>query len=254
MTTSLEAITAANAKLDSLLSSTTPEQQPSAAGDDLSPAAAIKSIAAELEDSKTLTKQRAEYLASVLGDVSKAVGDATAKGNWEATTPLESISVRVTAATDRRPAPTRTIIDPLNLTSSGKPVGSTYAATAVKAEKVAQIANLLVDSDALKKFLDDGSVAKSAASDKLAEILTLFGLDEADLKDTYEVRWKIGDLLQLLQNQIKLERMLAVGGTTTEKTEKAAGAATGDDVWPRDMASAKYDEKKQAYEKEPSRW
>lgn len=193
----------------------------------------LNQIAAELKAGKP-SKERSEYLAGVL--------DELRKNNWEATTfaRIREINDPMQLKPSTEPAPT------IQALTTGTPDGSfsTNVSTALKAQM-------------LQKMIEDPSqlraLNKGEFVDKLDDIMAMFGLTEADLLDEYDMRWKVGSLVTALYNAAKLETLVG-------KADKPAGDAPAapqpavEPRWPSDMASAKFDPVKKAYELPPSPW
>jgi hypothetical protein len=246
MPTISEQIAAANAKLDALVTAAVPA--PVEQTVKLTMPEALVSITDELAKD-TVTKERAAYLRSVLGELAK---------NFEATSFIE---LKVLNDPDLIKPVTEKIGTIQSLTVASPDSG--FASNLTGVAKAQLIQKLLLDKVELKK---------SALTDKLEQIKSMFALNDADLNDSYDLRWKIGDLIGVLQNAIKLETMIngvpAPAATTTTATGAPQAPAFGGGVgagggmtkaaaeplWPRDMASAKFDPVKKAYEPEPTAW
>lgn len=219
-----EELAAATAKIDALLVAP-PAPAPSEDGMvKMTAADALVKISAELA-STTVTKERAEYLKTVLGELSK---------NFEATS---FISIKEIKDPTQLLPKTESIGTIQSLAAAAPDSG--FASNMTGVQKAQLIQKLLTDKAELKK---------SAVTEKLDAIKSMFGLTDADLKDTYDLRWKIGDLIGLVQDAVKLEQLI---GEPSEPTpaKKAADAA-----WPRDMAGAKFDPVTKAYEPSKSAW
>jgi hypothetical protein len=225
MPTFAEQLEAATAKLDALLvpaPATVVEETLQ-----LSAVDAVDRITTEL--TKGVSQERATYLKSVLADL--------AKNNWE-TTSFISIKV-LDDPTQIKPETAK--IAPLQSLTTGEP--DIHFATNLK--------TTIGKAQLIQKFLSDPTaIKKSKLTDKLDDIYTMFSLTKDDLENSYDLSWKISDLVSALQRAIKLERLVDGGGV--EKSEAAAPAPAT--VWPRDMAKAEFDPVKKAYVPEASVW
>jgi hypothetical protein len=226
-----EQLADATAKLDTLLASPTPVVAGAETTQKMTAAEALLFITQELA-SATVTKERGAYLKSVLEEL--------AKNNWEQTSHIEL----------------KLLNDPMQIKPVTESIGGTlqtlaaaspesgFASNMSALQKVQAIAMLIVNKEELRK---------STLTDKMDSIKSMFGLSEEDLKDSYDVRWKIGDLIGVLQDAIKLENF--VGGGSAKKNEPTAPVEpTTELVWPHDMASAQFDPVAKAYKKEPLAW
>lgn len=243
MPTFSEQIAAANAKLEALMAPPPVEEKTV----QVTAAEALLSITDELTAEAGVTKDRAAYLRSVLSDLSK---------NYESKTVIE-----IKVLNDpMQIKPVTETIGTIQSLATAQP-DSSMASNLTGVGKAQLIQKLLVDKIELKK---------SALTDKMEQIKAMFMLTDADLSDSYDLRWKIGDLLGVLQNAIKLETMInGVPATTAPPAPGFAPAAAPPagagaafkaaetdpaPVWPRDMASAKFDPVKKSYEAEPFAW
>lgn len=91
-----------------------------------------------------------------------------------------------------------------------------------------------------------------AAAAKLGEVMALFKIDGSKLRDEYDLRWKVSELVSALQQAAKLEEIIDAPAATA-KTETVEKASTSE-AWPRDMAGAKYDEKAGVYKSDDPTW
>lgn len=231
MPTLSEQLTETTAKLDALLAAVSGA---TAATEEkkLSPAEALTEIAEELGKA-TITKERAEYLKTVLAEI--------AKGGWESNSNTPAISIKIVNDPMQQKPKTESI-GTLQSLATGTPGSSSFTVGGTTAQKAAVIQKMLLEPVELKK---------SALTDKLGDIKKMFGLSDEDLKNEYDLSWKVGDLIRLLQNAVKLEQLVD-GKTDTEKASSKTDEPPA--VWPRDMAVAKFDAVKKAYEPEKSPW
>lgn len=214
---------------------TTPTEQT------LPAAEVVASVSAELKGE--VTKERAAYLAGVL--------EALSKNNWEATSfiPIKELKDPM------KIEPQEVSIATLQNLAAGKP-DSLFATNLSTAKKAAIIAKLAMSPELIRK---------SAMTDKLEEIKGMFGLSEDDMDQSYEVRYKVGNLIDALINAIKLENL--IGTEKSEPAEKTTAPeekkpeekkpeTVADDVWPADMASAQkqFDPVSKAYKKAELTW
>lgn len=203
-----------------------------------------------------ITQERAAYLRSVLAEITKAL-------NFEDVASTPAISIKVINDPDQvKPATAnsslKTIGDgapnPSNLQDNRKTISITSIESPTP---VNNFASSLAKAEAIQAILVGGptELKKSKLTDKFDEIKSMFKITEEDLKgDGYNLRWKIGDLISLLQNAIRLEELTG-GDVSKEATTKAAKSpATKPAAWPRDMASAKFDEKAGVFKNEPGAW
>lgn len=237
MPTFSEQLAAASTALDAMLAPPPPTETMQT----MTAAEALAAITTELANTE-VTKDRAAYLKSVLGELSK--------NNFESTSTVE-----LKVLNDP------TLIKPTTATGSIQALGaatpdSNFASNTSSVQKIALVVKALIDKADLKTRIE-----KSALTAKLDDIKSMFGLTDDDMKNTYDVRWKVGDLIGVLQDAIKLEKL--VNGSTTKddttvvvETAKAAAPAAPvpEPAWPRDMAGAKFDPVKKAYEPEVSPW
>lgn len=239
MPTFAEQIAAANAKLEALMVAAAPADESTVK---LTAAEALVSITDELA-SETVTKERATYLRSVLGDLAK---------NFEATS---FIALKVLNDPDLIKPVTERIGTIQSLAAAAPDSG--FASNLTGIAKAQLIQKLLLDKVELKK---------SALTDKLEQIKAMFALSDTDMNDSYDMRWKIGDLIGVLQNAIKLEVMIngaptaapavpapAVGAPSPAGAS-SAGASMFKAAWPRDMAGAKFDPVTKSYAPESPAW
>lgn len=232
MPTVTETLSETNAKLEAMLAASAPsvtEEEKTLPAEE-----ALQFISAELAKATT-TPERKLYLKSLLAEL--------AKNNWESTQPIaiKVVNDPMQQTPKTEPAPT------LQGNSTAEP-DSNFCSNMSALQKAQTIQKFLLDQPALKL-----EVKKSALTDKLDQIKKMFGLTDADLKDSYDLSWKVGDLIRLLQNAVKLEELVGDDVTKAEpaKTEKPAEPAA---LWPRDMAGAKFDPVKKAYDPEPNPW
>ena len=87
------------------------------------------------------------------------------------------------------------------------------------------------------------------ATAKLEEVKSLLKIDDSKLRDEYDLRWKISELVCVLQQAAKVEEILS----GTEKSEEKSATAKSD-AWPRDMASAGFDQKAGIYKADDPSW
>lgn len=236
-----EQLDAAQAKLDALLAAMNAPEPAAETTQTVTAAQALGMITEEL--SKDISKERAAYLKSVVEEL--------AKSGFESTTVVEIKVLHdpTQLLPKTEPSPT------LQSIAAASPE-SGFASNMSAVQKVALIQKLLINSAELKK---------SAISDKLDEIQTLFGLTDDDMEDSYDMSWKIRDLVVLLQNAAKIETV--IGGVKKSATTPAPTAAPTtmskpitkskpetEPVWPRDMASAKFDPVTKSYAPEANDW
>lgn len=246
MPTLSEQVDAANAKLDALLVAPAAAAAPPAETVEMTAAEALLHITDEL--SKGVTAERATYLKGIVSEISKNNFESTGEG---------AISIKV-VNDPMQIKPGTAPIAPIQSLTSATPE-SNFADNMSAVQKVGLIVKMLTDKEELK-----ARIAKSALTDKMAQIKSMFGLTDTDMKDSYDVRWKVGDLISLLQDAIKMENF--VSGSSTSKAEPEVTTAASPasiastpaprapEVWPRDMAIAKFDPVKKAYEPEPNVW
>lgn len=228
MPTLPDALTAANAKIESMLADVSKAEQSTK---QLTAAECVAQIGKELRS--PVTKERGAYLRSVF--------ESLAKNNWEATSfaPLKEFN-----DPDQIKPETENIGTITSLTT-GKP-DSTFASNLTTAKKAELIAKLLTNPEAIKK---------SKMTDKMDDIMSMFSLNNDDLTREYDLRWKVGDLISALQTAIKLERL--VDGNSTSKSVPADSVvekAIAPDVWPSDMATAKLDPLTKKYVRDDLSW
>jgi hypothetical protein len=252
MPTLAEQLEAATSKLDALLATPAAATAPTETVQQMTPQEAMLHITDEL--SKGVSKERAEYLKSVVSEIAKNNFESNGEG---------AISIKM-VNDPMQIKPGTAPIAPIQSLSSATPE-SNFADNMSAVQKVALIVKMLTNPAELKE-----RIAKSALTDKMDQIKSMFGLKEADMEDTYDVRWKIGDLIGVLQNAIKLEQFVNGGNDSTAKTAttpeaqppvpppsslgKAEKEAPANAVWPRDMAAAKFDPVKKAYEPDKNVW
>lgn len=226
MLTLAEQISAANAKLDTILA-------PAEVVKQLTVADALVQISAELAK-ESVTKERATYLRSVLDEI--------AKSNFESTTTI----------------PLKVLDDPTQIKPVTESVGGTIQTLGAATPDSGFASNMtgIAKAQLLKKLLSDKvELTKSKLTDKMDQIQSMFSLTDKDMEESYDISWKIGDLIRLLQNSIKLENMVGAGSTTKSGEEPVAKSATPQPaVWPADMASAKFDPIKKQYEEPALAW
>lgn len=224
-----EQLAAASAKLDSLIpvAKSEPEQVV-----ELSAAEALTSVSAELAKAE-LSDERRKYLGEVLAEVAKVNSEGT----------NTSIKIKVLNDPDQIKPSTATIATIQTLTT-GKP-DSLFASN---------LKQVIGKAELIQKLLNDREkLAKGKVSDKLEDIKKLFGLSEEDMSSECELRWTVSDLVSQLQSAVKLERMIEKAASEAQTTEKSA-AAEDDKGWPKDMAGAKFDPLKKAYDLPQPKW
>lgn len=251
MPTLPEQIASATAKLDAFL----PSASPADAAQKLTAAEIFEQLGKERKG--TVSKERAAYHTELLATL--------AKNNYEATsfTPLKVIDDPM------RTNPESASIGTVQSLTTGTPdsLFSTNLRTAMSvAQKAALIQKVLTNPD---------KIQKGVFSDKLDDIVDLFGFTKEDMDQECELRWKISDLVYQLQSAAKLERLVekASGAEkpvvkadekTIEKTavtEPAKTTETPDasklaptDGWPADMAGAVFDPVAKQYKREELPW
>lgn len=246
MPTLAEQIAATDAKLDLMIASGGTAPASSEPTTEVTVTEALDMINAELQKKDAITKERAAYLRTVLAEITKAL-------NFEDLPALElpfTIKVSDPAADKVHPTTaTGTVQNPPVPADILPQQRTTMNAANLPPQAVAtNFSSNLAKAEAIQKTLLAGpsEIRKSKYSDKLDEIKDMFGITEDDLKgDEYQLRWKLGDLLKILQDAVKLERL-----TGSVETEKAAGPQ----LWPSDMASATFDEKAGVFKNDPGKW
>lgn len=249
MPTLSEQVDAANVKLDALLAAPATVAAPTAEPVEMTAAEALLHITDEL--SKGVSTERAIYLKGIVTEIAKNNFESHGEGAM----PIKIVNDPTQLKPGTAP------IAPVQSLTSATPE-SNFADNMSAVQKVALIVKMLTDKEELK-----ARIAKSALTEKMAQIKSMFGLTDTDMKDSYDVRWKVGDLISLLQDAIKMENFVSGGGSKDDSTSKAEPVATpaappaslastpaAPDVWPRDMAIAKFDPVKKAYEPEPNVW
>jgi hypothetical protein len=93
------------------------------------------------------------------------------------------------------------------------------------------------------------ALAKATATEKLAEITKVFGIEIDPVEDDWSVRCQIGNLVSLLCQQVQLEGLLGTGVSTSKAASKPEDSAV---VWPSDMSKAKFDRKRGFVEDSPT--
>lgn len=182
-----------------------------------------------------VSKERAEYL--------KGVMEALAKNNFEAT----SFAALPIHKDPDQIVPQVVAIATLQTLAVAKPQ-THFSSNLSQAMKAAMLIQKVLVNPELNKEL----VAKGSYSDKLDDVKDFFGLKDDDLKEEYDLRWKVGDLLSALQQAAKLERFVK---EAAEKAEAEAPVTKSDSshlapcVWPNDMAAAEYDTKAKTYKR-----
>lgn len=224
MSTLAETLAAHSAKLSQLTGA--PEQQVQT----LKAAEALAEIAKELQRGE-LTKERADVIVAALAELQK--------NNWEATswTPIKEVNdpTQLKPKTERAPT--------IQQLTTGKP-DSHFATNLTTAQKAQLIHKLLTDPQQ--------AIAKGVYSDKLEEMMKMFGLTEDDLDDEYDLRWKVGDLLTQLYRASQLENLVSKSAPGKAASPEAPVAKSA--AWPLDMASAKYDPVAKSYQKPELTW
>ena len=225
MPTLQEQLAVATAKLDSLL----PVEQPKTV--ELSPSDAMAKVVDELKKG-ALTQERALYLSDVLSEIAKVNSEGT------------NTSIKIKEVNDPdQIKPETAPIATLQTLTTGKP-DSQFATNLHQVIGKAQLIQ--------KLLLDRVALRKGKLSDKLEEIVKLFGLSDDDMTSECELRWTIGDLVGQLQSAVRLERLVDGDVAKSEApTPAAAGAPT---VWPADMARAEFDPVTKAYKKNTPTW
>lgn len=245
MPTLFEQVDAANAKLDALLAAPATVAAPTAEPVEMTAAEALLHITDEL--SKGVSTERATYLKGIVTEIAKNNFESHGEGAM----PIKIVNDPTQIKPGTAP------IAPVQSLTSATPE-SNFADNMSAIQKVALIVKMLTDKEELK-----ARIAKSALTDKMAQIKSMFGLTDTDMKDSYDVRWKVGDLISLLQDAIKMENFVSGGGSTSKAEPAVTPAAppaslastpAAQDVWPRDMAIAKFDPVKKAYEPELNVW
>jgi len=246
MPTFAEQIAATNAKLDALIAGPPPPAPPAPEELKLTPAEALATITAELNKSDT-TPDRATYLKSVLAEI--------AKSHWEATS-----FIQLKVLHDPLLQVATTTVTPVANASTG-PAATGFSSNAplTGMAKAQEMQKLIVDRDALKKAIE-----KSRLTDKMAEIKTVFQIADTEMESEYDLRWKIGDIVDMLQKAIKLEQFVgdpmlapvaapyAPPGTTPPTP--TSFTANDKSPWPADMAKAKFDDKEGLFKAELPSW
>lgn len=235
MPTLPEQIASATAKLDALL--------PVAPSGDEAKLLTAAEIFEQLSKERkgTVSKERAAYHAEVL--------TALAKNNYEATE-FRSLPV---LNDPMRTNPETASIGTVQSVTTGTP-DSLFSTNLRAAMSVAQKAALIQ-----KVLTNPDKIQKGAFSDKLDDIVEMFGFSKDDMNQECELRWKISDLVYQLQAAAKLERLVEKAGTAEKTvTEPAktpeAQPGVGGDVWPLDMAGADFDAVAKSYKKPELAW
>lgn len=125
------------------------------------------------------------------------------------------------------------------------------AAPAIKVAKLLGVLALELQKDGGEVRSEVAKAAKvtvakaGEAGAMLAKVAAMFGVDLSDPEmQGYELRWKISDAVQVLQQAATLEATLATLAATLGGAAPADGAmksgdvvakSYGKDVWPRDM-------------------
>lgn len=233
MPTVPEQIASTNAKLDALLPSATPGD---GAEETLSAAEILGKMNAELK-AGAVSKERAAYHKQVL--------ETLTKNNFEAT------SFRTIPVLD----------DPMRTNSKEESIGtiqsidtgtpdSLFSTNLKSAMTVAQKAALIH-----KVLTNPEKIQKGAFSDKLDDIVDMFGFTKEDMQQECELRWKISDLVYQLQSAAKLERLVEKSAEKpTEKPAEKPAETLSEEVWPLDMARAQIDPVTKQYKREEPTW
>lgn len=204
--------------------------------------AVLAAVADELKKGN-VSKERAAYLESVVADVAKFHFEQTSF------TPLKFLNDpdQIKPQTASVGASTIQAL----VTASPQTHFASNATTAIKAAVL--IHKLLVNPELIQK---------GQYSDKLEDLMDFFGLKKEDLKEEYDLRWKVGDLVCALQQAAKLEQFVSKAAKEAEEkapgapekaVEKAAAPSGGvlpEMVWPSDMAKAKFDPVAKGYKRE----
>lgn len=237
MPTVADLLAQTNQQLDALLadkpaSTEQPEQKLAAA--DL-----IGEIAAELK-AGNITKEREAYLREKLAEVSKGSFEGTG-GVWTPAIRVINDPMQIKPETVKAPT-----IQSLQTAKPDSHWASNQNKVLSLKEKAEIIAKMIVSPDVIQK---------GQYSDKMDELKSFFGISDDDLKEEYELRWKVGDLVCALQQAVKLEQFVGKAAPRAD-TKKAAEppAPASPVVWPQDMAKAKFDPKAKTFAKEPSPW
>lgn len=226
MPTISEQVAATNAKLDSLL--TTPTVTPVETTVELPPANAVVRIAEELAKGE-VTKARAEYLSTVLAEIAKVNSEGT----------NTSISIKI-------------VNDPTQIKPSTESIAGIASLTTLKPDNgfSSNISSVLHKMQLIQKLLNDReALRKGKVSDKLDDIIRIFGLTDDDLQSECELSWKVGDLVRQLQSAARIENLVEKSGSKDDDATPPVAA-----VWPADMADAKYDPVEKGYEKTELPW
>jgi hypothetical protein len=224
MPTLTETLTETNARLEALLG--TGGEKPA---DEKLPADEVLALIAAEVKAGNVTKARAEYHQQVLATL--------AKNNFEAT----------------EFAKLKELNDPTQI----KPKTETISLVQTKPQThFASNLSTAMKAELIKRLIGEPAIiTKGEYKDKLDDLQGFFGLSDKDMEDSYEISWKVGDLVRALQQAVKLENFVA---KSTEKgddgTEKSVKSLLGDGVWPADMAGAEFDPVAKAYTRKPSAW
>lgn len=249
MPTLAEQIASANAKLTSLLETAT---QPAA--DDtreVSSAEALQLIGAELA-TQGISKERRAYLTTALQEITKALSFEDVN---------EPLAIKITVIESDADK-----ISPVTATGSASSPESMPKPSVESANRktldlttigdntaVTSFSSNLAKAEAIQKLLvNKVELRKSKVTDKIDEIKKLFGVTDDDLEgDEYQLRWKIGQLINLLLDAARLE---ALTGSEIAKSSSTSAPETKREVWPADMASAQFDEKAGVFKNDALRW
>lgn len=243
MPTVAELLAQTNKQLDALLvdkpadSKEEPEQK-------LAAADVMAAVAEELK-AGSVSKERGEYLRTVLESLAKSSWEGT--GNtWKPVIRILNDPMQIKPVTVKGPT--------IQSMTTGTP-DSHWATNQNRVLSLKQKAEIIA-----KMILAPEVIQKGAYSDKLDDLKSFFGISDDDLKEEYDLRWKVGDLVSALQQAVKLEQFVSKAAPAEKtETEKAAAekistekAAAEPFIWPRDMAGAKFDQEKKRFLKDES--
>jgi len=196
----------------------------------------VRDFLADLQKAATLTEDQRSYLTALL-KLESFEGSST-------------VALPITVKNDPAQQPTT---DTTTSLAPAPAADSTFAQNVSDISKKVDVlvAKLTKEIEGKAGPLEVGlrtALAKATATEKLAEVSKVFGIQVDPSAEMWELRSQVGDLVSLLCQQVKLEAMLGTTATTT----KAAGGDS--EAWPEDMAKAAYDKGKGRFVSEKPLW
>lgn len=231
MPTAAEILAASQSKLDQILAETAPK--PVEKTLTLSVPEAAVQVAYELGKSD-IGDERRLYLSEVMHEIAKVNSEGT----------NTSISIKV-------------IDDPMRQKESTERIATIQTLASAKPDSVfatnlhAVIGKADLETTegkfqlAMALLTDREKLRKSDLTDALDDLQTMFGLTDDDMKNSYDISWRVGDAIRALADAAKVERILK------KSDDRKADAVA---AWPADMTSAKFDAVTKSYSKDELPW